>query len=223
MNYDFKDNSEFHVWDLGADQLRSPMEYFKTSWMSRVIQTGDRVLDIGCGPGYAVQVLQEIGYEVLGVDLNSELVGLARSRGINVVEEDALDAVRKRISDFDVFCMSDFIEHVPLSLMVEIFKEIAKHPGKKIYLCTPNLDSLLGIKFWFHMPTHVNPMHPLVIRKMLSKLKYSILDEWTEYGGLRKNNWKNGLRKWFLQKLFGPEQSRFFYGGANICFIAKSL
>jgi len=222
MNYQFEQNPEFHVWDLGSYENMDSRALFKNSWMGRYLREGDRVLDLGCGAGYGVKILCDNGHHSLGVDLNDALVARAREAGLNVVKMDALDAVREKIADYDVFCMSDFIEHIPLQVVVDICMEIAKKPGARLYLCTPNLDSVMGFKFWFHMPTHVNPMHPFVIRRMLLNQGYEIIEEWSEYGNLPGRGWKLKLRKWLLTKLLGPSQAHLFMGGANICFFAES-
>lgn len=222
MQYQFEQNPEFHVWDLGSYDSLDTRALFQSSWMGKYLRPGDRVMDIGCGPGYGVKVLKENGYSVLGVDLNEVLVTRAVACGLNVIKQDALQAVRERAADFDVFCMSDFIEHVPLPVVIELCGEIAKKPGARLYLCTPNLDSVMGFKFWFHMPTHVNPMHPFVIRKMLLAQGYEIIEEWSEYGNLPGRGWKLRLRKWLLAKLLGPTQAQLFLGGANVCFFARA-
>lgn len=41
------------------------------------ISPGDRVLDVGCGPGRHALSLARLGYEVVGVDISQEFVGLA--------------------------------------------------------------------------------------------------------------------------------------------------
>jgi hypothetical protein len=138
-----------------------------------------------------------------------------------VIKMDALEAIRTKSEGYNVFCMSDFIEHVPLEVVAAICGEIAKRPGAGLYLCTPNLDSIMGFKFWFHMPTHVNAMHPYVIRKMLVAQGYEIIEEWSEYGALPGRGWKLRLRKWILWKLLGT-QAQLFFGGANICFFSKT-
>ncbi len=221
MKYEFSNSPEFHVWDMNPYENMAAREVFSNTWMAKIVKPGDAVMDIGCGAGYSVKVLQELGYEILGVDLNQQLIEKAKSAGLNVVQEDALEAVRHRGSNFDVFCMSDFVEHVPLNIVVELVAEIAKNPGKRLFLCTPNLDSVMGFKFWFHMPTHVNAMHPFVIRQMLTKSGLRIIEEWTEYGNLPGSSWKLKIRRWILNKLFGPVQSQLFEGGGNVCFIAE--
>jgi SAM-dependent methyltransferase len=221
-SYTFEENPEYHVWDDGNYEQIDSASYFKQGWMGRFLESGDRVLDIGCGPGYNVKVLRDNGVETLGVDLNAALVRRAKEAGLNVVEQDAVCAIKEHGRNFDVFVMSDFIEHIPLAVAHEIFREIAGLPNKRVFFSTPNLDSLMGFKFWFHMPTHVNAMHPCVIRKMLQSLGYTLEEEWTEYGNLPGTGWKLGLRKWLLEKLVGPTQARLFYGGANVCYFVRS-
>lgn len=222
-HYQHGTNPEFHVWDLGdyGSPANSACAY-AAGWMKRCLSPGDAVMDIGCGAGYGVKVLHDSGHKVLGVDLNDVLVAKARSQGLNVLKLDALEAIQRYGPDYNVFCLSDFIEHVPLQVVWEIFGVLAARPGVKIYFCTPNLDSLMGFKFWFHMPTHVNAMHPFVLRGMLRRLNFTVIEEWSEYGNLPGRGWKLRLRKWLLCKLVGPTQAQLFYGGANICYWVSS-
>jgi len=52
---------------------------------------GERVLDIGCGDGALTHKIVERGADVVGVDNSLELVAVARSIGLDVVEMDAAD------------------------------------------------------------------------------------------------------------------------------------
>jgi SAM-dependent methyltransferase len=45
-----------------------------------------RLLDIGCGTGVAIPVLQELGWSVVGIDVSEEMLGRARVRGADVVQ-----------------------------------------------------------------------------------------------------------------------------------------
>ena len=218
--YILEDNDEFHVWDIETYESIDSKARFLNSWMSKYITTSSKVLDIGCGPGYTTKILSDNDINVLGVDLNETSVNKAIAQGLPVVKADALEVIAKRGNEYDFFLMSDFIEHVPLNVVYTILKKITAFPGAKIFLCTPNLDSLMGFKFWFHMPTHINAMHPVVIRKMLLKLGYEIVDEWSEYGNLPGKGWKYKFRKKLLELMLGT-QAQLFLGGANINFIAK--
>lgn len=220
--YKFEQNPEFHVWDIGSYQsTEANIRNFKNGWQKHHLSQEDIVMDIGCGAGYNVKMFLDNNIKVLGVDLNNSLINKALAEKLPVVKMDALDAVKEFGNEYTFFYMSDFVEHVPLEVVVKILSEISKLKNVKVFIATPNLDSLMGFKFWFHMPTHVNPMHPFVIRQLLVKSGFTVLEEWSEYGNLPGKGWKLKLRKFFLQKLLGTQAS-LFMGGANICFIAKT-
>jgi len=68
------------------------------------------ILEIGCGTGYQIPVLQKWG-RVEGSDINLEAVKIAVSEGYNVKVKD-LD--RDDISDYnpEVICLFDVLEHI---------------------------------------------------------------------------------------------------------------
>jgi len=219
--YQFENNPEFHVWDMESYKDIDSKARFRNSWLSKYIRGEDAVIDIGCGPGYNVKILQDNGIKVLGIDLNELLVRRAQDQGLNVKKMDALEAIEEYGAEYNIYYMSDFVEHVPLHVVVKILEKISKQKNATVFLCTPNLDSIMGFKFWFHMPTHINAMHPFVIRKMLTQMSFTIVSEWSEYGNLPGVGWKYKLRKKFLELLLGT-QAQLFIGGANINFIAKT-
>ncbi len=51
--------------------------------ISRVPADG-RVLDVGCGPGRATILFGERGYQVVGVDMSTELVDIARQKSLHL-------------------------------------------------------------------------------------------------------------------------------------------
>lgn len=59
------------------------------------LRPGQRVLDVGCGPGRHALALAEAGFEVTGVDISSEFIGLAESAASAAV----LDRARFIVAD----------------------------------------------------------------------------------------------------------------------------
>lgn len=47
-------------------------------------QTGQRILDLGCGDGALTERIAHLGADVLGVDASADMVGAAQQRGLNV-------------------------------------------------------------------------------------------------------------------------------------------
>lgn len=56
------------------------------------LEPGDRVLDVGCGPGRHAHALARAGLEVLGVDISAEFVDLARAARVEGATFRRLDA-----------------------------------------------------------------------------------------------------------------------------------
>jgi SAM-dependent methyltransferase len=220
-----KDLKELHVWGTDDASLGThEVDGLSRSFLAKYIQTlepGDAVLDIGCGEGKVLRLLQETKHRCLGIDLNEELVGAARKAGLPAEQMDVMTALERYGNDYNVFCMLDFVEHIPIELLFQILTKIASKPGAKVWIQTPNLDSLIGIKFWFHMPSHVSPLHPFVLRGILRRYNLDIVSEWTDYGAVP---W-TGIRRWItlkiLNALFGPPLTAMFLQGANICLIGR--
>lgn len=53
------------------------------------LQPGQRVLDVGCGPGRHSLALRERGIDVVGVDISTRFTQLAAERGLTVARADA--------------------------------------------------------------------------------------------------------------------------------------
>jgi len=119
-----------------------------------------RLLDVGCGNGEILQLMQWLGWRVEGVEPDPVAAEIARKqRGVHVRVGSLFDASFDSNS-FDVITMSHSIEHVPdpVSLLAECRRILT--PGGTIGLSTPNLDSL-GYRYhhdaWFPLepPRHL--------------------------------------------------------------------
>lgn len=57
--------------------------------LERLLGTGSgRLLDLGCGTGVAIPVLERLGWSVVGVDVSEEMLERARARGADVLRFD---------------------------------------------------------------------------------------------------------------------------------------
>jgi SAM-dependent methyltransferase len=58
--------------------------------VARLLGPGSgRLLDVGCGTGAHSAPLTELGWQLVGVDISADMLGLARDRGLEAVHADA--------------------------------------------------------------------------------------------------------------------------------------
>ena len=75
-----------------------------------------KVLEVGCAEGGLLEVLQDMGMYVMGVELSQERVNIAKEKNpkINIIVGDITDPeLPQKISEtFDIIIMREVIEHV---------------------------------------------------------------------------------------------------------------
>lgn len=134
-------------------------------------QSGQHVLDIGCGDGSFMKLLQEEGCTVTGLDIDPDMVKIARERGLEVVEGDVLEYLSNTPQGtYDAVFSSNVIEHLPPETVVEMVKlsyNVLK-PGGLLLLATPNPESIIVhlYEFW-RDATHVRPYNRQLVEFIL--------------------------------------------------------
>ena len=72
-----------------------------------------RILVIGCGPGYLVNLLAQEGYtNVLGIDSTPDKVQPAQRRGLNCRPDEAFPFLERATDPFDVIVLESEINHL---------------------------------------------------------------------------------------------------------------
>jgi SAM-dependent methyltransferase len=100
---------------------------------------GGRLLELGCGAGAMLKLMQDLGWEVEGVDFDASAVARARAKGLKV-HLGTLSDKRFPSGTFDAVVGSHFIEHVqePAETLNECHRVLK--PGGTLVLITPNAD-----------------------------------------------------------------------------------
>lgn len=102
-NVDQLDYWDGEYWARRADRFEEGVAGY--DFVASVgAEPADRVLDVGCGSGATTRAAARLGGEVLGVDLSSPMLALARSRseGIPNVRYEQVDAQVHPFDEFDV-------------------------------------------------------------------------------------------------------------------------
>jgi cyclopropane fatty-acyl-phospholipid synthase-like methyltransferase len=67
----------------------------------RGIDEGSNLLDLGCGPGYTMEVYSDEGYDITGVDLMANMVENAKAKGFDVYHGDMRNFKKLKLGKFD--------------------------------------------------------------------------------------------------------------------------
>jgi SAM-dependent methyltransferase len=101
-------------------------------YIRSLILPNENVLDVGCGTGTLQSHLE--GNNYLGIELNANFVRYAKSRGRNVVLQDALTFTR--YGDFDVCVIIDFLHHIAPQ-HGKFLAGILQQVRKRVIVCEP--------------------------------------------------------------------------------------
>lgn len=122
------------------------------------------VVDVGCGRGELVEMLNAEGVSAYGVDMDPDFVALAAERGVPVRHGDGVAHVAAlQAGSVGGVVASHVVEHLEpqdvLRLVHGAFDALA--PGGVLIMETPNPESLVAGSVNFHRDlTHRRPIHP---------------------------------------------------------------
>ncbi len=167
--------------------------------------TEKRVVEIGCGKGYLLALMKNLGWKVQGVEISNEASQFATSRFEVPTFTGTVESYSKNEQNniFPVVMALDVIEHVPDP--VEFLKSIDKilcNDGILI-IDTPNGNSKnidnLGKKWEAFNPFHIYFFSEGILQTLLSKMGYSI-EKCFSYNNREKTfNLKHNLHASLLQ------------------------
>lgn len=147
--YQYLRGNQYATADALLDVLRWYLPYFEGF---------SRVLDIGCGHGEFLQLLQAHGHEAVGIDIDPAMVATCQQLGLTAYEGDAGAWLAGQQAQFDAIFSSNVIEHLDAQQVQTWIRQAygALRPGGMLLIGTPNPESLIVQfhEFW-RDPTHV--------------------------------------------------------------------
>ncbi|MBI2862518.1 MAG: class I SAM-dependent methyltransferase [Chloroflexi bacterium] len=148
------------------DRQRIYLQYFESG----------PVLDLGCGRGEFLELLQERGILAYGVDADLDMVLRCQEQGLDVRHADALAHLRE-VPDGTIggIFSAHLIEHLDPAVVQELVAQaFAKlRSGAPLCIETPNPTSVVvgATRFWLD-PTHVKPLHPEAAKFILETVGF---------------------------------------------------
>jgi 2-polyprenyl-3-methyl-5-hydroxy-6-metoxy-1,4-benzoquinol methylase len=173
------------VRPLGAVLSRAPWiahrARFGLGWMLPPYRRAGRLLDIGCGYGWYQRLMQDLGWETVGVEADSAVAAAGRERYRVQICDGSLEEQRFESASFDAIVTRHSIEHVPdpRGMLVECRRLLA--PKGWLGIATPNGASLCSRLFgrnWRGLtpPWHLHLFSPKALRRLLVQTGFAACD-----------------------------------------------
>ena len=199
----------YHAFDFSkkkygiVHKIRSWLEAKRILNCCKDLPEKARIIDIGCGDGFHLNLLQQYGkknWVVEGVDLDDRAIKMAQNRGL-LVHHGSVESIGLPNNTYDLAFMIQTIEH--LEKPDEVLKSIYKilKPGGKLLIVTDNTDSLdFGFfkkRYWggYHFPRHWNLFNKDSISKLAAKINFEVEVLETQVSPV---NWVYSIHNWLV-------------------------
>lgn len=142
-----------HLHPGGADVISGTVMF-----LPGPTRLGERLLEVGCGNGTALERMRHLGWDVEGIDFDPAAASSARSLGLTVHVGDVADQHLPERS-FDAVYLGHVLEHVPDPIaLLRACRRLLKN-GATAIAVTPNTLSWGHQKFGHHWRGLEVPRH----------------------------------------------------------------
>lgn len=174
------------IWFLRKFYLHHHLSERKIIRLLKEMIPSIQVLDIGCGDGYYLNVLSQMGFQhVQGIDPSHSFVERCRKRGFSVRQK-SLGELSEN-GQFDLILLMQVLEHLedPTGALL-IIKRLLRPKGR-LLLTVPVCDSFLKRYFRFRYRadklvqvkewdnTHKHAFSKKIIRSLLTETSFRII------------------------------------------------
>jgi len=174
-----------HFYKAFEDQHRGSRETIKSRLtvylpfikQIKSIDPNATALDLGCGRGEWLELLQENQFTASGIDLDDGMLSACRSRGLNVQTGDAIAHLKSLPTD-SLSIVSGFhiAEHLSLDDLQTLIKEALRvlKPAGLLILEAPNPENLVvGTSSFYLDPTHQRPLPSALLNFLVGYLGFA--------------------------------------------------
>lgn len=211
-----KDNSKF------KGPVESAINIFRSLKAKKLLKlkSSGKILDIGCGRGHVLKIMEDKGFTVTGTELSEDSSSHGSNHfGLNILPVDIIEADFKE-NEFDMITLWHVFEHLyEPDLALKKIRKFLK-PDGVLLISVPNYGSIqsrLSKSKWFQLdpPRHLYHFTPETLEALLNKHGFKVVNK--NYSSLEFNYFDMvqslynilGIRKNFLYNLLRGTGSKF--------------
>lgn len=150
----------YQKWHSDTPEHAQAMHAYNEALLSPYLPSSYEasILDVGCGMGFTLMTLRNLGYQnIKGIELDEGQVLFCRQKCLPVEHvEDSAAFLYKNSCSYDLIIVLDVIEHIPHELQLRFVHAI--HSALKVsgkLVCTvPNANSALASRWQYNDWTH---------------------------------------------------------------------
>lgn len=137
----------------------------------------NKLIDVGCGIGYFLEVAKERGWDVYGTEYTDKAIEICEAKGITM-HKGVLNPDNYDLESFDVITSFEVVEHINQpNIEIANFNRLLRKDGI-LYITTPNFNSLLRyyLKGKYNVigwPEHLSYYTPSTLEKLMKKHGFS--------------------------------------------------
>lgn len=130
----------------------------------------NKVLDMGCGPGFLMKFMQELGLVVDGVDFSEDVKGIAPESVRDRIKVGSVTDIGLPSKFYDLVICREVFEHMTVLQVQKAVENICRISSKYVYVTTrfhPQPNTLFDVTTEFDVdPTHITCMNKDMLRLM---------------------------------------------------------
>lgn len=139
-----------------ADRMRGQVSWFEGLELP--------IVDLGCGRGEFLELLEKAGHRAIGVEINGAEVESCTSRGLTAEKSDLFDWLEAQDQEsVGGLFLAQVIEHLPPPDWSRFVRLAVSRlaPGGRLVVETINPESVYAlVRAYVIDPTHIRPVHP---------------------------------------------------------------
>jgi SAM-dependent methyltransferase len=201
----------YHAFEFSSEEfgfvfkVRRRLEARRLLSWCRNLPLDARIIDIGCGDGFHLELLRDFGgknWTIEGVDADKRAASMAEKKGLRV-HCGLLENLNLPEKSYDLAFLIMTVEHVadPPQLLRDV-RSILKSGGR-VVIVTDNTDSLdfklFKNRHWggYHFPRHWNLFNPATMRRLAEKTEMEVESLTTQVSPV---NWVYSIRNRLTDK-----------------------